>query len=82
MPDGLETIKSSALGNMQNLENIHIPASVKWIGKMALSNCSSLKSVELEEGVTGLSSYSFYKLTALDKITIDRDRRASCRERV
>lgn len=72
LPDGLETIKSSALGNMQNLENIHIPASVKWIGKMALSNCSSLKSVELEEGVTGLSSYSFYKLTALDEITIPK----------
>ena len=47
-----------------------IPGNVLSIGESAFSNCDSLESVNISQGVTSIGSKAFYDCTSLADITI------------
>ena len=50
IPDTVETIKNDAFSNCFNLKVLVVPASVKSIGEKQFTSCSSLTSIQVEEG--------------------------------
>lgn len=52
------------------LTNLIIPSNVKKIGDYAFYNCSSLKSIELENGVETIGQYGFYNCWYLNYVKV------------
>ena len=46
VPEGVETIKTDAMGDLVTLETVRIPASVKTIERLAFDGCNNLKYVQ------------------------------------
>ena len=59
IPEGVETIASSAFYKRENITSVHIPSSVTGIGSYAFYGCSSLSSVNLPN-IRNIYSYTFY----------------------
>lgn len=65
LPQNLESIKSKAFFNCQNLESIHIPQNVTEIRASAFENCSNLKEVSLPNGIVDIRASAFKNDTKL-----------------
>ena len=55
----------------EDLDEIHIPGSVKKIGELAFEDCHNLKRVTLEEGLQSIGKSALIT-TAIEAITIPR----------
>lgn len=67
--DGVEVIGKDVLANHQELEEVVFPNSVKKVSEKAFSDCPSLKTVHLNEGLERLESYAFGN-TALERVKL------------
>lgn len=67
--EGVETIEKWCFSRNKRLENLVIPNSVKSMGA-SFQSCSSLKTVQLGEGLRKVSRGAFYNCKALEKITL------------
>lgn len=57
-------------GYISNLTEIYIPSSVKKIGYGCFKDCTYLKKVTIEEGITEIEGWAFYGCNALESIEI------------
>lgn len=67
--EGIEYIGESCF-RKTGITSITIPSSVKTVGKSAFYQCTSLKTVIMEEGVTTLETLAFCGCKILTNITI------------
>lgn len=51
IPEGVEIINAIAFMGNEKLKSIHMPDSLKYIGRNAFDNCTNLSSVLLNEGL-------------------------------
>lgn len=58
--DGTLCIAANAFSDMEKLESIIIPDSIKGIGKSAFKNCESLSTVTIGDNITRIGSVAFY----------------------
>lgn len=59
------------IGNFPNdITFLSLPGSIEYISLAAFSNCSKLREVKINEGITWLSSRMFSGCTALDSISL------------
>lgn len=63
IPQGLFT-------NARNLTSIHLPESLKVIGRMAFSGCSSLESIDIPNTVEEIGTKAFYGCGGIKNINI------------
>ena len=70
IPDGVESIDSSAFRGCTSLTSITIPNSVTNIGGWAFEDCTSLKSITIPNSVTSIGEDAFQKCTSLTSITL------------
>jgi hypothetical protein len=57
----------------ENLTQVNLPETLKFIGYCAFSACSSLKSITLPESVTEFDSFAFFNASALESIVIPKN---------
>ena len=67
------SINASAFENCKELKSVHIPNSVKHIGRCAFKGCESLVSVNFPTGVTKIEWRTFYECNSLTSIIIPRN---------
>lgn len=67
--DGVEVIGKGVLAGHQELEEVVFPDSVKKVSDNAFSDCPSLKTVHLNEGLERCESYAFGN-TALERVKL------------
>ena len=70
IPDGVETIGSSAFEECENLTSVTIPDSVTSIGSYAFVWCKSLTSVTIGNSVTSIGNCAFEYCKSLTNVTI------------
>ena len=70
IPDGVEVVGSNILGWDIEIEKIILPSSVKSICDSAFSDCSTLMSIELNEGLETLDTFAFMGIDNIESITI------------
>lgn len=70
IPDGVETIQSSAFEECDTLTSVTMPDSVKEIGDWAFKRCFNLRSVTFGNGVTNIGYSAFGSCRSLASITI------------
>ena len=70
LPDGLQSVKSSAFSGRSLVTSVTIPSSVTSIGNYAFEDCAALATVTIENGVTSIGSSAFYGCTSLTSVTI------------
>lgn len=58
------------LKNVDGVEEVVVPSSVKRIRQNAFSRCKDLKSIELSEGLESIERHAFLSLPQLKKIVI------------
>ena len=68
IPDGVESIGSSAFYNCTSLTSVTIPDSVTSIGNYAFAGCSSLTSVTIPDSVTSIGSSAFSYYSGLNTV--------------
>ena len=59
VPDGVEKIRGSAFGGVDNLTAIHLPDGLKEIGRQAFGFCSDLDSIVIPDSVTEIGDAAF-----------------------
>ena len=67
--EGVEIIGKGVLAGHQELEEVVFPDSVKEVKDTAFSDCPSLKTVHLNEGLESFDSYAFGN-TALERVKL------------
>lgn len=70
IPNNVTGIGNAAFEGRKDLVNIHIPESIKSIGKNAFSCCDKITSVIIPNGVTVIEDFTFMGCTSLVSITI------------
>jgi hypothetical protein len=72
LEDVSNTLRSGAFYKSEALTSIIIPKNINYIGDVCFSNCSKLKSVAFESGVSqvNLGSSAFDNCALLDSLTI------------
>lgn len=65
-----QKIKLMYLSNDPSVTSYNIPNSVKSIEEFALSECNTLKNINISEGVTRIEAYTFYNSINLEHITL------------
>ena len=70
IPDSVTTIEKSAfsrkdINNTNQISNIRFGKSVKTVGENAFLGCTSVTSLQLNEGLQEIGQYAFKDLTAL-----------------
>ena len=71
VPENVTSIGNYAFDGMASLENITIDVKgLKEIGTYAFRNCTSLKSIEIPEGVTKINQGAFLGCTNLSSVTL------------
>ena len=65
----MTTIPDGCFGDC-DLREIQIPASVKTIESWTFANCSSLESLELNEGLQSINNDAFYNCTKLTEVVL------------
>ncbi len=71
----LEHMGGRAFGSCEKITKIEIPKSLEWCGSTLydygpFGDCTGLKTVIFENGITEISSYLFEKCTGLEEINI------------
>ena len=74
MLEGITKIGSIAFGDCSNLISVLIPGTVTTTnpGTAPFENCSSLKNIIIEDGVTHIGVGTFSSCTSLKEITIPK----------
>ena len=70
LPEGLQSVKSSAFSGRSLVTSVTIPSSVTSIGNYAFEDCAALATVTIENGVTSIGSYAFRGCSSLTSVTI------------
>lgn len=70
--EGVEKIEKWCFSKNRRLESVVIPDSVKSM-RASFQSCSSLKTVELGDGLTTISRSAFYDCGVLEKISLGRN---------
>ena len=70
LPDGLQSVKSSAFSGRSLVTSVTIPSSVTSIGTYAFEDCAALATVTIGSGVTSIGSYAFRGCSSLTSVTI------------
>ncbi len=70
IPDGVDSIGSSAFARCTGLTTVTIPNSVTYIDKSAFSYCSGLTTVTIGSGVTSIGDYAFMECSGLTTLVI------------
>lgn len=70
IPDGVETIATSAFEKCDKITRAVLPSSVKAIGESAFYGCSALSYVELNKGLEEIGEYAFGSCTGLEIMVI------------
>lgn len=63
IPQGLFT-------NARNLTSIHLPESLKVVGRMAFSGCSNLESIDIPDAVEEIGAKAFWECSGIKEINI------------
>lgn len=58
-PDGVESVSGELFANMNYIEKLELPKTLKVIGERAFSGFSNITEVEIPEGVTTIGDYAF-----------------------
>ena len=69
IPEGIEEISATFAG-CKELTVVHLPSSLKKIGKDTFSLCKSLGSIEIPNSVTEIGESAFYACESLEEIVI------------
>lgn len=69
IPNGIDTIKSSAFCNA-SFQSITIPNGVTTIQKGAFYGCKELTTLSISNTVTSIETYAFYRCTNLPSVSI------------
>lgn len=69
IPDGVESIGSSAFYQCESLVSVTIPDSVESIGEYAFQKCQKLESVTIGNGVKSIGFWAFFGCP-LESLTI------------
>lgn len=69
---GTESIGEEAFAQSR-LEEIILPGNIKEFGEKAFYNCTSLKSVSMEQGTAEIPRETFYGCSALERIALPED---------
>ena len=76
LPANLNTIGWNAFDGCSSLTGIKIPKTLKDAGVgniySPFTNCTALKTIELEEGLTSIPTGLFYGCSAIEEITIPK----------
>lgn len=56
--------------NARNLTSLHLPESLKVIGRMAFSGCSNLESIDIPNTVEEIGAKAFWECCGIKKINI------------
>ena len=74
LPDGLQTIGTSAFNDCEALTHVTLPADAQLttIGKNAFYQCRSLTNLTIPKNVTAIGQNAFTECTALKSITIPK----------
>lgn len=67
--EGITELSSSAFYGMSMVHTIKLPTTLTAIGYSAFGNCTSLKTVNIPNGVTSLTS-TFYNCSSLENVEI------------
>lgn len=67
---GVRVVASGAFEDNQNILNLTIPETVKYINDQVFSGCSNLKSVDISYGVEKIGSSVFHGCNNLEEIVI------------
>lgn len=65
-----ETLSRSIFSNMQTLETVTLPDSLKKIDNCAFWDCSNLKSIDIPKNVTEIGDYAFIGCSSIEEIKI------------
>ena len=71
LPEGLQSVKSSAFSGRSLVTSVTIPSSVTSIGNYAFKDCAALATVTIGNGVTSIGNYAFEDCAALATVTIE-----------
>ena len=69
VPDGISVIDSYAFYGTANLENVHLPDSIKYIGTSSFEN-SGLVSINFPEGIETIDSGAFFNCNSLLEVEL------------
>ena len=69
LPEGIESIPVGFVEECIFLEDIRIPATVKYIGDRAFLKCRSLKSIELPPALETIGDLAFFAVDAMERIS-------------
>lgn len=70
LPEGVTQIGDRAFQNMERLETVVLPSTLKTIGDYAFVSCRSLKTVSIPEGVTALGKEAFGYCEKLETVQL------------
>lgn len=70
LPEGLQTIGSSAFYGCSSLSSVSLPEGLKTIGSHAFYNCSSLTSVFLPDGLQTIDYSAFEGCSSLTSVSL------------
>jgi len=73
VPEGVETISSSAFSYCSNLASIQFPESLSSIGSMAFYQCGSLTEVTIPDNTESIGLSAFNNCNRLTNITISAE---------
>lgn len=68
----LEQIAPQAFEQCRNLESVHLPDSITWIGANAFNNCNALMSLNLPLGLKNISPYLLVNCKSLKNVDIPK----------
>ncbi len=69
VPEGVTTLGNFSLSYNRNIETVKVASTVTDLGR-AFDSSTSIKKVELNEGLTSISSRAFRSTTALEEVVI------------
>ena len=68
--EGITHIGNASFENLQSLEAVSLPSTLKTIGKYGFYNCRKLKTINLPEGLTSLDYQCFHQCASLEEVVI------------
>lgn len=70
IPEGVEFINAIAFMGNEKLKSICMPGSLKYIGRNAFCDCTSLTKVILNEGLQKIDDQCFYECVELEDVKL------------
>lgn len=72
IPEGITTIGSDAFACL-NLKKVHLPKSLKVIGKGAFYGCNNLTTINLNDNIKTICGGAFFECYSLSNITLSKN---------